>query len=426
MNDTSRKFSSCSLILFFVLCSVQMSKAQATDSLDIKIGQMILVGFPGPAVDEKVLEEVRKGKVGSIILFEKNIPPQNSFVALKKITWTYQHAAPIPLFIGIDQEGGRVNRLKDKYGFPRSITAAAMGKSANLDSVRFYSESTAATLSGLGINVNFGPVVDLASNPNNPIIAKYGRAFSANEDSVILMAKEVIKAHHRYGVLTSLKHFPGHGSSKDDTHLGIADVTNTWEERELTPYRSLIDSGYADAIMTSHIVNRKLDKNGNPGTLSQDILTGILRKRLNFDGVIFTDDMQMHAITKHYGLEDAIKLAINGGVDIMTFSNNIQQSEERTVDKVHSIIRKQVESGEIKKERIDESFDRIIKLKRQLTERTEQANYRQQLKQSNQALLNTRAELQLVREKLSAQQSNEVVNTPDKKAKKKKSKKTGS
>ncbi len=426
MNDTNRKFSSCSLILFFVLCSVQMSKAQATDSLDIKIGQMILVGFPGPAVDEKVLEEVRKGKVGSIILFEKNIPPQNSFVALKKITWTYQHAAPIPLFIGIDQEGGRVNRLKDKYGFPRSITAAAMGKSANLDSVRFYSESTAATLSGLGINVNFGPVVDLASNPNNPIIAKYGRAFSANEDSVILMAKEVIKAHHRYGVLTSLKHFPGHGSSKDDTHLGIADVTNTWEERELTPYRSLIDSGYADAIMTSHIVNRKLDKNGNPGTLSQDILTGILRKRLNFDGVIFTDDMQMHAITKHYGLEDAIKLAINGGVDIMTFSNNIQQSEERTVDKVHSIIRKQVESGEIKKERIDESFDRIIKLKRQLTERTGQAYYRQQLKQSNQALVNTREELQQVREKLSAQQSNEVVNTPDKKSKKKKSKKTRS
>lgn len=426
MNDTNRKFSSRILILFFILCSVQMSKAQATDSLDIKIGQMILVGFPGPAVDEKVLDEVRKGKVGSIILFEKNIPPQNSFVALKKITWTYQQAAPIPLFIGIDQEGGRVNRLKDKYGFPKSITAAAMGKSTNLDSVRFYSESTAATLSGLGINVNFGPVVDLASNPNNPIIAKYGRAFSANEDSVILMAKEVIKAHHRYGVLTSLKHFPGHGSSKDDTHLGIADVTNTWEERELTPYRSLIDSGYADAIMTSHIVNRKLDKNGNPGTLSQDILTGILRKRLNFDGVIFTDDMQMHAITKHYGLEDAIKLAINGGVDIMTFSNNIQQSEERTVDKVHSIIRKQVESGEIKKERIDESFDRIIKLKRQLTERTEQAYYRQQLKQTNQALVNARAELQQVREKLSAQQSDEVVNTPDKKAKKKKSKKTRS
>ena len=111
----------------------------------------------------------------------------------------------------------------------------------------------------------------------------------------------------------------------------------------------LIDSGYVDAIMTSHIVNKKLDKQGNPGTLSADVLDGILRKQLKFNGVIFTDDMQMHAITKHYGLEEAIKLAINGGVDIMTFSNNIQGSDERTVDKVHSIIKEFVKMGVIKK-----------------------------------------------------------------------------
>jgi len=237
-------------LALLLIVALQQTNGQSIDSLDLKIGQMILIGFPGPAVDNYVLGEVRKGTVGSIILFEKNIPPQNSFVALKKITWTYQQAAPIPLLIGIDQEGGRVNRLKDKYGFPKSITAAAMGKSSNLDSVRFYGESTASTLAGLGININFGPVVDLASNPDNPIIAKFGRAFSANEDSVALLAKEFIKAHRKYGVMTALKHFPGHGSSKADTHLGIADVTNTWEERELKPYQVLIDSGYADAVMT--------------------------------------------------------------------------------------------------------------------------------------------------------------------------------
>src|SRR5690349_130284 len=241
-----------------------------------------------------------------------------------------------------------------------------MAKAPTLDSVRFYSEATASTLAGLGINLNFAPVVDLASNPDNPIIARYGRAFSANEDSVILLAKEFIKEHRKYGVLTSLKHFPGHGSSKDDTHLGIADVTNTWEERELKPYQALIDSGYADAVMTSHIVNKKLDPAGNPGTLSREILGGILRKQLHFDGVVFTDDMQMHAITKHYGLEDAIRLAIQAGVDIMTFSNNISGSDERTVDKVHAIIRTMVEKGVIAEARIDESFDRIMKLKRQL------------------------------------------------------------
>jgi len=377
---TTSGFSIATKKILLTICislPILAASAQTVDSLDIKIGQMILIGFPGTQVDTAVLREVRQGKVGSLIIFEKNIPTQNSFVALKKITWTYQHAAPIPIFIGIDQEGGKVNRLKSKYGFPSSITAAAMGKAKSLDSVRFYAEATAATLAGLGININFGPVVDLASNPNNPIIAKHGRAFSANEDSVILLAKEFIKEHHKMGVLTSVKHFPGHGSSKDDTHLGVADVTNTWEERELKPYQALIDSGYIDAVMTSHIVNKKLDRAGNPGTLSADILTGILRTKLKFNGVIFTDDMQMHAITENFGLEQSIKMAINGGVDIMTFSNNISGSEQRTVDKVHAIIKILVTRGEISEARIDESFRRIMKLKARLREDGDEF-YRQQ------------------------------------------------
>jgi beta-N-acetylhexosaminidase len=356
------------LLISLFIFLINASAFSQVDSLDLKIGQMLLIGFPTAGIDSTVLEEVRAGKVGSLIIFEKNIPPTNSFVALKKITWTYQNAAPIPLIIGIDQEGGRVNRLKSKYGFPNSITASAMAKATSLDSVRFYGESTAATLAGLGINMNFAPVVDLASNPNNPIIAKYGRAFSADEDSVILMAKEYIKQHRKYGVLTSLKHFPGHGSSKNDTHLGIADVTNTWEDRELAPYQALIDSGYADAIMTSHIVNKQLEPEALPGTLSDDIIGGILRKRLHFNGVIFTDDMQMHAISKNYGVEDAIRLAVKAGVDIMTFSNNIAGTDLRTVDMVHGVIRRMVETGEIPQSRIDESFRRIMKLKKFLAD----------------------------------------------------------
>ncbi len=363
INISLRKAGALCLVALLVSA---FAKAQSSDSLDIKIGQMILIGFAGTSVDSAVLSEIQKGKVGSIIIFEKNIPKTNSFVALKKINWTYQHAAKIPLFISIDQEGGKVNRLKDKYGFPKSITAFEMGKNASLDSVRFYSEATASTLIGLGINVNFAPDVDLIANLNNPVIVKHGRAFSASEDTVIIMAKEVIKKHREKGVITALKHFPGHGSSQADTHLGIADVTNTWTERELKPYQSLIDSGYADAVMTSHIVNMKLDSSGNPGTLSFNILTGMLRNKLHFNGVIFTDDMQMHAITEHYGLEEAIRLAINGGVDIMTFSNNIQGSDVRTVDRVHVIIKKMVQDGVIKKERIDESFKRIMKLKARL------------------------------------------------------------
>lgn len=387
MTVTSRKMRSRKLFILIVLWAAAWpARSQDVDSLDIKIGQMLLIGFPKAEVDAAVLEDIRRGKVGSVIIFEKNIPARNSFVGLKKITWTYQKAAPLPLFVCIDQEGGRVNRLKDKYGFPRSITAEAMGKAHSLDSVRFYSEATAATLAGLGINVNFAPVVDLASNPQNPIIARYGRSFSANEDSVSLMAKEFIRGHRKFNVLTSLKHFPGHGSSRADTHLGIADVTSTWEERELKPYQALIDSGYVDAIMTAHIVNKHLDPEGYPGTLSDDILKTILRGKLRFDGVVFSDDMQMHAITKHYGLEEAIRLAILAGVDIMTFSNNISGSDERTVDKVHSIIRNMVEKGVIPETRIDESFHRIMRLKKQLLAQDRVALLKQELETLRAAL----------------------------------------
>lgn len=380
---------------------------------------MILIGFAGTSVDSAVLREIQHGKVGSIIIFEKNIPKTNSFVALKKINWTYQHAAKIPLLISIDQEGGKVNRLKDKYGFPKSITAFEMGKNASLDSVRFYSEATASTLAGLGINVNFAPDVDLIANIDNPVIVKHGRAFSANEDTVIMMAKEVIIKHRERGVITALKHFPGHGSSKDDTHLGVADVTNTWSERELKPYQSLIDSGYADAVMTSHIVNKNLDKSGNPGTLSYDILTGVLRNQLHFKGVIFTDDMQMHAITENYGLEEAIRLAINGGVDIMTFSNNIQGSDVRTVDRVHEIIRKMVEDGVIKKERIDQSFKRIMKLKSRLQN---PIDYQQQYEKAEQEIQRLK-DVERTNLELANKLNEESKQSKKKKSKKKKSSK---
>ncbi len=363
------KFTFCISIL---ILTTSLADAQAIDSLDLKIGQMLLLGMPTNAVDSAVLQEVKLGKVGALIYFEKNIPKTNSFAGFKKMSWTYQHAASIPLLICIDQEGGKVNRLKEKYGFPRSITAASIGKSRSLDSAKFYAETTAATLAGLGINVNFAPTVDLAVNPDNTVIVKVERAYSNNEDSVVMYAREVVKAHRKFGIITSLKHFPGHGSSTVDTHFGVADVTNTWNEREIKPYKQLLKEGYVDGIMSSHIVNKNLDPKAYPGTLSNRVLDSLLRKVIGYDGVIFSDDMQMSAIDKNYGLGESIKLAINGGIDILCFSNNIRQSRVRTVDTVHTIIRRLVASGEIKKERIDQSFKRIMKLKSKLKNDSEQ------------------------------------------------------
>lgn len=401
-----------------------LTHAQQKDSLDIKIGQMILIGLPSTKVDSSVLNSVKTGKIGSILVFEKNIPQKSSFNELKKVLWTYQKAATIPLFISIDQEGGRVNRLKEKYGFPRSVTAAKLGKYA-IDSVQFYSQTTANTLAALGFNVNFAPVVDVAVNPTNPIIAKPERSYSAKADSVALFASEVVKQHRKAGVVTVLKHFPGHGSSKDDTHLGIADVTKTWSDAELIPYKSLLDSGYVDAIMTAHIVNKKLDENGYPGTLSKKITTDLLREKLHFDGVVFSDDMQMHAIAKHYSLEQSILLAINAGVDVLLFSNNIQGSQDRTVDKVHEIIRKLVRDGSVTPERIDQSFDRIMMLKKRLTTTTEDY-YRKQLIKAEEAV-QRQAELAERNRKLAEQQlkiATEAAEKAEGKSKKKKKKKS--
>ncbi len=363
------------VLLFFVATT---TLAQTRDSLDIKIGQMLLIGYPGPELDSTVLKEVREGKVGSIILFEKNVPKSaTAFYTLKKVLWTYQKAAPIPLLITIDQEGGRVNRLKDKYGFPKSITAQASGKATTLDSVRFNAESIASNLAGLGFNVNFAPVVDVAIAPNNPAIVKPGRSFSPNHDSVTLLAREYIKPHRRFGVITVLKHFPGQGSAQDDTHFGIADVTNTWTEAELKPYKELLRDGYVDAVMSAHIVNRKLDPEGFPGTMSKRMVDSLLRKAIGFDGVVFSDDMQMHAISKQYGLEEAVKRAVKAGIDILCFSNNIQNTEARNADIVHQIIKKMVVSGEIPRERIDQSYRRIMKLKARLQTTASQAEFYQ-------------------------------------------------
>lgn len=363
----------CSIILSFLLINF-CSTAQQPDSLAIKIGQMILIGMPKAEVDSLVLNDVRNGKVGTLILFEKNVPKSGAaFASLKKMLWTYQQAAPIPLLIAIDQEGGKVNRLKDKYGFPRSITASEMGKAKTLDSVRFYAESIASNLAGLGFNVNFAPVVDVTgnSNPNNPIYAA-GRSFSSNADSVTLLAREYIKPHRKFGVITVLKHFPGHGSSQADTHFGLADVTDFWKDSELNPYRKLVSEGYVDAIMSAHIVNRKIDPAGLPGTLSHRALDSLLRKGMGYQGVIFSDDMQMHAISKLYSLEEAITRAINSGIDILCFSNNIPNTEQRAADMVYAVIRDAVAKGTISKKRIDESYHRIMKLKASLnTQRLE-------------------------------------------------------
>ncbi len=360
------RFFLASFLITFLIQPIKIVAANP-DSLDIKIGQMIMIGINERTQvkeTDALISELNNHKMGGIILFEKNINPSNSKSELKKLIATLKSAAPIPLLVSIDEEGGIVHRLKEKYGFVSMPSAADLGRMNIADTTLFYNRRLAAQLADLGINFNYAPTLDLAINPNNTVLVKRGRCFSRREEIVSKHALLCIQAHHENNVKTILKHFPGHGSSAGDSHLGIVDVTNTWNFEELIPYNNILLSGKCDAIMTAHIINKNWDESSLPATLSHKVITGMLRGMLQFKGVVFSDDMQMNAIAQNYGFEKGIEMAINAGVDIVMFGNNVSKDVKPvTASDVHQIIKKLVKNGSISQARINESYARIIRLK---------------------------------------------------------------
>ncbi len=361
------------LIHFMPPPSVSGELAEPSNkNLDIQIGQMLMVGFRGLAADNQspVIQDIKKRNIGGVILFDYDVPLKSpirnikSPKQVKALTTALQKASLIPLFIAIDQEGGKVNRLKEKFGFPPSVSEQYLGSIDNPSTTERFAKITAKTLANLGINLNFAPVVDLNINPDNPIIGKLERSFSADPDIVVKHSLIFIDALHDFGVLSAIKHFPGHGSSLNDSHKGFVDVTNSWSPNELKPFEVIIKSGKCDMIMTAHIFNGKIDPEW-PATLSSRTVKGILRNDLKYRGIVISDDMQMKAIRSFYGLETAIKMAISSGVDILLFANN-SVFEEDISTRALAIIKKLLSRGEISPERINESYMRIMKLKEKL------------------------------------------------------------
>jgi beta-N-acetylhexosaminidase len=340
--------------------------------LERKIAQMLLLGFPGETLEpgSPIDQAIRIYGVGGVVLFDNNVdlgvtgrnitgPAQ-----LKALTSALQQASGTPLLIAVDQEGGIVARLKDRYGFPPSLSAHYLGQQNLLELTRSSAEGIATTLAEYGFNLNLAPVVDLNSNPDNPVIAFKQRSFSADPAVVTAHAAEYIKSHHRRRILTCLKHFPGHGSSRDDSHLGLVDVTRYWNDGELIPYRNLISQGLCDMVMTAHTFNSRLDPD-YPATMSKATIDGILRKRLDFDGVVVSDDLHMGAIVQHYSYETAVEKAINAGVDLLVVANDKLYSPDiapRTIELLLNL----VQQGRIPQERIDQACRRIWSLKTRL------------------------------------------------------------
>lgn len=343
-----------------------------TVTLATKIAQMLIVGFDGTKLqaNDPIVRDIKTARIGGVILFDYNFQTRKydknitGPEQLQQLTSQLQNFSKQPLFIAIDYEGGRVNRLKEKYGFPRTVSASELGK-LPLTVVRQYAKTMAKTLRRNHINFDFAPLLDVNVNPNNPVIGKLGRSFSANPDLVAERARVFSRAFAREKIFCAYKHFPGHGSSSSDSHKGFVDVTNSWSATELKPYKLLLQLPDAcDFVMTAHIINRKLDPSGLPATLSRKILTGVLREKLHFSGIIVSDDMQMQAITKFYGLEKALKLALNAGVNIFIFGNQLEY-DPNIANKVISVIEHLVQTGVVPKQKIDDAYRRIIAIKSQ-------------------------------------------------------------
>ena len=339
--------------------------------LDDAVGQMLLIGIPGERLEADTVALLEDVAPGGVILFDFDLPsnganPRNitSPQQLSALIAELQEQAAIPYFIAVDVEGGLINRLKPAHGFGITLPSHQELGAGAVAATGDAAAAVAAELSRLGINWNLAPVVDVNVYPGSPAIGALGRSFGVDPEMVAAHAAAFARAHAAAGVISALKHFPGHGSAAGDTHLGVTDVTDSFRrDSELAPYQLLIEDGYEDVVMTAHVVNRNLDPTGRPATLSTAIVTGLLRQQLGFEGVVLSDDMQMGAIVEEYSLERAAIEAIIAGVDVILLANQLS-ADMTEVQRVQRAVLEAVAGGEISEDRIYESVDRILALKR--------------------------------------------------------------
>jgi beta-N-acetylhexosaminidase len=352
-------------IEFIFLLLFSMLPGYAQDELDQKIGQMIMVSW-SPWRDgalDTLYYDIAQRNLGGILLFAYHI---NDPVQIRDLTDELQKRSTVPLLIATDQEGGLVARLDENNGFEETRTAYQLGTVIdNEDSTRRQARMMAGWLYDCEINTNLAPVVDVNVNPLSPAIGYYGRSFSADPLKVFQHASWFISEFNYFNIVSTLKHFPGHGSAIQDSHLGFTDITNTWADSELVPYRELISTGYNDMIMTGHLYNAQLDS-VYPASLSKNVITGILRDSLGFEGVVISDELFMGAITANYSFEEAIVLAINAGTDILLYRDNYYNGVSLVAEAVR-IIRKNIDQGDIALSKIEASYEKIMALKTRIT-----------------------------------------------------------
>ncbi len=335
-------------------------------SINKKIGQMLIIGFHGTTPEDQNIitlsNQVERGEIGGIIVLGYNI------ISLEQITRLIQYFKSIfseyPLFVSVDQEGGQITRLNNKNKYP-SQKEVAKTKTL-LEAYKIYSKMS-LSLRNVGFNINFSPVVDVNVNPESPIIGRIDRSFSNNSQIVLDYAIQSIKAHYDNNIIPCIKHYPGHGSAKTDTHKELSDISSTWQESELYPYKQLIKYSKIDMIMSGHLFNSNID-NKYPASLSEEHLKNVLINKLNYNKIIITDDLHMGAIQNSFNLKTTVIQAIKAGNNILLFSNykKFIRLDHNLHIKVKKIINDAINNNELSQNLIDRSFAKIIGLKNRL------------------------------------------------------------
>lgn len=325
-------------------------------SVDEKIGQMIIGGIEGISFNQQTQSLIEDYKLGGFILYADNIKNTTQTVNLLNKIKAGNIEKSIPLFLSVDLEGGNLVRLpKEVLSLPSNRENGKRNDSAFSYDI---GQALGKQLDAFGFNMNFAPVLDVDSNPQNPVIGS--RSFGADARLVSRLGLQTMKGLQAKSIIPVIKHFPGHGDTSVDSHVNLPVVNKTRSELEaleLLPFRTSIENG-ADAVMVAHILLPTIDEK-SPSSMSEKIITGILRNDLGFEGIIMTDDMTMAAITKQNDIGSAAVKSIKAGSDIIMVAHDY----DKIVATVKSI-KKAIETGELTEQRINLSVERILKLKK--------------------------------------------------------------
>lgn len=325
------------------------------DQAKERLGELFIMGFNGTELADDTSAFISQARIGGIILFTPNY--ENPAQVTTLINQVQEcRGGDLPLWITVDHEGGKVQRFKT--GFTRLPEADAIAKKDSPKLLFELSEMVAAELKAVGINVNFAPVADINSNPKNPVIGN--RAYGNDEDTVSKMVSAFVRGHLHQGVQPCVKHFPGHGDTTVDSHFALPKVTDSLDslrEREFKPFVKAFKSG-CRWVMTAHLMNSNLDPDF-PATLSKKTLTALLRDEMRYTGLIISDDLEMKAIADHYGPEEAPRLAIEAGCDLLIYRS------EAATRHAYACLLKALDEGRLNPERVLDSADLSMDLKRE-------------------------------------------------------------